>query len=64
MKNKPSVTTDIIDLFDKTRDLMHEKYTSLASRANYQKANRDVRKKLKEAKENGFRNSVSSSTKR
>ena len=49
-KNKPWMTTKLMDLCYKRRELMHE-YTVLDSTANYQKANREVRKKMKEAKE-------------
>jgi exonuclease III len=50
-KNKPWVTNEILDLCDKRRELRHDKYTSQESRTEYQKANREVRKKMKEAKE-------------
>ncbi|KAH3780671.1 hypothetical protein DPMN_158490 [Dreissena polymorpha] len=40
-----------MDLCDKSREPRHEKFTSLDTRTNYQKANREVRKKMKEAKE-------------
>ncbi|KAH3859402.1 hypothetical protein DPMN_102122 [Dreissena polymorpha] len=49
MKKKPWVTTEIMDLCDKRRELRHLQYNSLASRENYQKANMDLRKKMKEA---------------
>ncbi|KAH3810548.1 hypothetical protein DPMN_138942 [Dreissena polymorpha] len=45
-KNKPWVTIRIVDVCDKIRELRNEKYTSLVSRLKYQKANREVRKKM------------------
>ncbi|KAH3856091.1 hypothetical protein DPMN_098671 [Dreissena polymorpha] len=39
-----------MNLCDKRRELCHEKYTSLNPWPNNQKANRKVRKKIKEAK--------------
>ncbi|KAH3707597.1 hypothetical protein DPMN_067007 [Dreissena polymorpha] len=49
-KNNPWVTTEIMDLCYKRRELRHEKYTSLDSRTQYQKENREVKTKMKEAK--------------
>ena len=46
-KNKPWVTVEIIKHSDKKRELRHEKYTIKESRTECQKANRDVRKKMK-----------------
>ncbi|KAH3819063.1 hypothetical protein DPMN_120793 [Dreissena polymorpha] len=39
-----------MDLCDRRRELRHEKYTRLDSRTETQKANREVRNKMKEAK--------------
>ncbi|KAH3712469.1 hypothetical protein DPMN_072171 [Dreissena polymorpha] len=42
------MTTEIINLCDKRREVSHEEYTNLESMANYQKARSEVRKKMKE----------------
>ena len=49
--NKQLVTTELVDLCDKRRELRHKKYTSLDYMTKYQKANREVRMKLKEVRE-------------
>ncbi|KAH3882532.1 hypothetical protein DPMN_006473 [Dreissena polymorpha] len=51
-KNKLWVTTENMGLYDKRRELTHEKYmhTSNDIWSEYQKANRELRKELKEAK--------------
>jgi len=50
-KIKPWVTVEVLDLCDKRRQLKKTKYHTDADRSNYQKANTEVRKKMREAKE-------------
>ena len=50
-KKQPWVTSEILDLCDKRRELRHEKYRDEETRAEYQKTNREVRKRMKVAKE-------------
>ncbi|KAH3879426.1 hypothetical protein DPMN_003329 [Dreissena polymorpha] len=50
-KNNPWVTTEIMDVSYKRRELRHEEYISLVSRTDYKKENRGVTQKMKEAKE-------------
>ena len=51
-KHKPWVTNDILDLCDERREKKKEKYNSQEGAEEYRRANKLVRKKLKEAKEN------------
>ena len=50
------MTTEIMDLCDKRREVRREKFTSLDYRANYQNVNGHVRKTMKEAKAEGIEN--------
>ncbi|KAH3858259.1 hypothetical protein DPMN_100879 [Dreissena polymorpha] len=45
------MTAEIIDLCENRIELRHQKNTSHESRTEYQKANREVRTTMKEAKE-------------
>ncbi|KAH3858585.1 hypothetical protein DPMN_101213 [Dreissena polymorpha] len=49
--NKQSVKTELMDICENVIQLKNKEYTSLNSRANNQKANREARKKTKETKE-------------
>ncbi|XP_071500074.1 uncharacterized protein [Diadema antillarum] len=50
-RSKPWVTTEVLDLCDKRRELRHAKHTSHEARIQYREMNREVRKKVKAAKE-------------
>lgn len=50
-KIKPWVTQEVLDLCDKRRQLRAQKHTNDEARVQYQQAHRDVRKKMKEVKE-------------
>ena len=49
---KPWVTTDILDLCDKRRELKKNKNKSVEGRAQYRTANQKIKKDMKKAKEN------------
>ncbi|XP_071491824.1 uncharacterized protein [Diadema antillarum] len=51
-RSKPWVTTVVLDLCDKRRELRHAKHTSHEARIQYREMNREIRKKMKAAKEN------------
>ena len=51
-KIKPWVTDEILDLCDKRRELRCKRDTSRELRAQYQQAHAEVRRKMKEAREN------------
>ena len=50
-KIQPWVTNEVLDLCDKRRELKGKRHTSVEALANYQKANREVRTKMRAAKE-------------
>ena len=50
-KTQPWVTNEVLDLCDRRRELKGKKHTSDEARANYQKAHREVRTKMRAAKE-------------
>ena len=50
-KNKPWVTEDILDLCDTRRELKKTKRVSPSAAQQYSVVNKDIRKKMKEAKE-------------
>ena len=50
-KIQPWVTNEVLDLCDRRRELKGKKHTSEEARADYQRAHRDVRAKMRAAKE-------------
>ena len=50
-KIQPWVTSEVLDLCDQRRRLKQQKYTSTEAGLEYGKVNREVRKKMKAAKE-------------
>ena len=50
-KVQPWVTNEVLDLCDQRRQLKQQKYTSTEAGLEYRKMNREVKKKLKAAKE-------------
>ena len=50
-KVQPWVTNEVLDLCDQRRQLKQQKYTSTEAGLEYRKVNREVRKKMKAAKE-------------
>ncbi|KAH3874551.1 hypothetical protein DPMN_037797 [Dreissena polymorpha] len=58
MNKKPWVTTEIMALYDKIRKLRRKIYTSPESTSDNQKANKEVRKNMQEAKEELIKKSM------
>ena len=50
-KNEPWITNEVLDLCDQRRQPKQQKYTSTEAGLKYRKVNREVRKKMKTAKE-------------
>ena len=48
---QPWVTNEVLDLYDQRRHLKEQKYTSTEAGLEYREVNREVRKKMKAAKE-------------
>ena len=48
---KPSIHSEVLDLCDQRRQLKQQKYISSKAGLEYRKVNREVRKKIKAAKE-------------
>ena len=50
-KNKPWVTDSILEMCDKRREIKHDRFTPTGA-TEYRKINKDIKKSMKEAKEN------------